>query len=321
MTVSETGPKQQPQHRQQRHLPQSTGHQKDDKQGKQDKFQQPWSAGSGPVGHCGEGIAASKIPNGCQINDADQTTNRMRMECNRLTRDGDKMRGNGDSRDHCHNAIATRSCDATTIVNCGGQKWHIIAFNNAPVLQALLEEPSSWNENDNDWNGNNGGGGNDDDDDEPQTTSHLSTLVISPPTPESLPRPKRRSKGTKSIPPADYTCKLCGCGGHWMEDCKLFRPHTITLSNDRVSSLGHKCTDDAINNALPPPPNYLCRLCSIPGHWIDQCVRFTPRNGSAQTRRGGDARTAPPQPPLGYVCNLCGRPGHWIQQCGRFVRR
>ena len=50
-----------------------------------------------------------------------------------------------------------------------------------------------------------------------------------------------------------------------------------------------------------PPPNYLCRICNIPGHWIQQC----PSKHNSRV----------PQVPSNYICNKCGIPGHWIQNC------
>ena len=50
-----------------------------------------------------------------------------------------------------------------------------------------------------------------------------------------------------------------------------------------------------------PPNNYICRICNIPGHWIQQCpYKYHPILS---------------QVPSNYVCHKCGIPGHWIQNC------
>ena len=50
-----------------------------------------------------------------------------------------------------------------------------------------------------------------------------------------------------------------------------------------------------------PPNNYICRICSIPGHWIQQCpYKYHPTLSKV---------------PSNYICHKCGVPGHWIQNC------
>ncbi|XXQ36040.1 CCHC-type domain-containing protein [Plasmodiophora brassicae] len=46
----------------------------------------------------------------------------------------------------------------------------------------------------------------------------------------------------------------------------------------------------------PPPPGYVCRLCSVAGHYIEDCPQAS-------------------TPPDGYVCNRCHQPGHFISAC------
>jgi len=58
-----------------------------------------------------------------------------------------------------------------------------------------------------------------------------------------------------------------------------------------------------------PPNGYVCKLCKIPGHWIQSCpdapLYPIPRDPNRKI-------TIPPD---GYVCRLCSIPGHWIQNC------
>jgi E3 ubiquitin-protein ligase RBBP6 len=46
-----------------------------------------------------------------------------------------------------------------------------------------------------------------------------------------------------------------------------------------------------------PPPGYVCRSCSVPGHFIQHCPR--------------ESKTPPP----GYICYRCRIPGHFIHHC------
>ncbi|KAI7947368.1 hypothetical protein MJO28_009276 [Puccinia striiformis f. sp. tritici] len=52
--------------------------------------------------------------------------------------------------------------------------------------------------------------------------------------------------------------------------------------------------------AGPPPPNYLCKICSKSGHWIQECPDKIQKSN---------------QPKEGYVCRICNTPGHLIQDC------
>jgi len=51
-----------------------------------------------------------------------------------------------------------------------------------------------------------------------------------------------------------------------------------------------------------PPPDYVCRVCCIPGHFIWQCP------------------TGSKPPPPGYICHKCGVPGHFIHSCPNEIR-
>lgn len=53
------------------------------------------------------------------------------------------------------------------------------------------------------------------------------------------------------------------------------------------------------SNNRPPPPNYVCHKCHVPGHYIQDCPMQISIN----------------RPPANYVCKKCNTPGHWIQEC------
>lgn len=154
-------------------------------------------------------------------------------------------------------------------------------------------------------------------------------------------------------PPTDYVCKLCNCDGHWMKDCRLYEPRTppssissfkstfSSASNGSSSSNNNNSSSSAIRT-LMPPGNYVCRLCNVSGHWIDQCSKFQPKHLDSINPISNNlsSNTAPILPPMlgpgptpnyrppaylskpvpsNYLCNLCNRPGHWIQQCSEFT--
>ncbi|KAJ2824413.1 hypothetical protein FBU31_004001 [Coemansia sp. 'formosensis'] len=55
----------------------------------------------------------------------------------------------------------------------------------------------------------------------------------------------------------------------------------------------------------PPPLSYVCRCCSQPGHWIQDC----PIKGQNKKPRVDGA------PPAGYICHGCQKSGHWRADC------
>lgn len=138
-------------------------------------------------------------------------------------------------------------------------------------------------------------------------------------------------------PGSDYLCKLCNVPGHWLKDCHLYEPrHVPSISNSGTlsggvispsasSTLHSKRNNTITSRSSEPPGNYVCRLCGIPGHWIEQCAKFQVKthhhiaygNVSNSQVGGGCGFSGPP--PRNYICNLCHQPGHWIQQCSEFV--
>ena len=49
-------------------------------------------------------------------------------------------------------------------------------------------------------------------------------------------------------------------------------------------------------NPRQPPPNYLCYICRIPGHFINDCP---------QKQQGGGRNKQQKPPPANYVCHKC----------------
>ena len=57
-----------------------------------------------------------------------------------------------------------------------------------------------------------------------------------------------------------------------------------------------------------PPMNYVCRICDIPGHWIQQCPNKWKKSQSQHVQQ-------PSKPPTYYICHKCHQRGHWIKDC------
>lgn len=154
----------------------------------------------------------------------------------------------------------------------------------------------------------------------------------------------RDGNSYNNLPPNDYICKLCNCDGHWMKDCRLYEPRTppSSISSFKSTNSSNSSTSSTMGNrTLLPPGNYVCRLCNVAGHWIDQCSKFQPKNESVNpNNNNNNNNTLPVLPPMlgpgptpnyrppaylskpvpsNYICNLCNRPGHWIQQCTEFT--
>ena len=58
--------------------------------------------------------------------------------------------------------------------------------------------------------------------------------------------------------------------------------------------------DQQPNPSGAVPVDYVCKICKVPGHWIQNCPK---------------APDTPKPPPAGYICKICKVPGHWIQNC------
>lgn len=203
----------------------------------------------------------------------------------------------------------------------------------------------------------------------PVTPSSSISLASSPPSSSSSSvnnsSAPYRSPFSSCPPPLDYICKLCNCDGHWMKDCKLYEPRVPSSSISSSSYKSINSTSNQGNNVntnsnnirtLLPPGNYVCRLCNIAGHWIDECSKFQPKHliegissesgssssslyhhGNHLASSSVSSTSLPPmlgpgptpnyRPPAylskpvpsNYICNLCNRPGHWIQQCTEFT--
>lgn len=158
----------------------------------------------------------------------------------------------------------------------------------------------------------------------------------------------RDGNSYNNLPPNDYICKLCNCDGHWMKDCRLYEPRNSpsSISSFKSTSSSNNFNFPSStsgvsigNRTLLPPGNYVCRLCNVSGHWIDQCSKFQPKN-EPSINNNSNTSSSPVLPPMlgpgptpnyrppaylskpvpsNYICNLCNRPGHWIQQCTEFT--
>eukprot|EP00124_Ichthyophonus_hoferi_P000769 Ihof_evm11s31 gene=Ihof_evmTU11s31 len=62
-----------------------------------------------------------------------------------------------------------------------------------------------------------------------------------------------------------------------------------------------------------PGAGYVCRLCNITGHYIEDC----PTNPTPPANK---RKTSNDTPPEGYVCRQCNISGHWISDCPMVMR-
>eukprot|EP00842_Homolaphlyctis_polyrhiza_P002141 jgi/Hompol1/2928/HPOL_001491-RA len=58
-----------------------------------------------------------------------------------------------------------------------------------------------------------------------------------------------------------------------------------------------------------PPATYVCRKCSAPGHWIQDCPLIAQEMQERQQRSGQGKL------PDGYICKICNIAGHHIRDC------
>lgn len=95
-------------------------------------------------------------------------------------------------------------------------------------------------------------------------------------------------------------------GGRIMSDCHYGRP----LLEGETPPPGYVCrvchvpghfVQHCPMESKTPPPGYVCRVCHVPGHFIQHCPI--------------ERKTPPP----GYICHKCGIPGHFFHHCPKYV--
>ena len=68
-----------------------------------------------------------------------------------------------------------------------------------------------------------------------------------------------------------------------------------------------------------PPIGYVCKICNVPGHFIQHCSQASANigNGNSSSNGSGSGMRSRGEIPTGYVCKLCNIPGHLIQDCSQ----
>eukprot|EP00123_Amoebidium_parasiticum_P001421 comp12500_c0_seq1/m.7457 comp12500_c0_seq1/g.7457 ORF comp12500_c0_seq1/g.7457 comp12500_c0_seq1/m.7457 type:complete len:626 (-) comp12500_c0_seq1:152-2029(-) len=61
-----------------------------------------------------------------------------------------------------------------------------------------------------------------------------------------------------------------------------------------------------------PGAGYVCRICNVSGHYIEDCPSAPPPSGHKR-------KQSMEPPPPGYVCRQCQVVGHWISDCPQLV--
>ncbi|WVR05612.1 hypothetical protein IAU60_002634 [Kwoniella sp. DSM 27419] len=74
---------------------------------------------------------------------------------------------------------------------------------------------------------------------------------------------------------------------------------------DQEDAFGGQAVKKGRTEGAPPPDTYVCKICSQPGHWIQDCPEKTSR----------EALKDHSKPPAGYVCKICQSSDHFIREC------
>ncbi|KAK0545998.1 hypothetical protein OC844_007295, partial [Tilletia horrida] len=99
--------------------------------------------------------------------------------------------------------------------------------------------------------------------------------------------------------------------------------------DDEGSAPNFRFATGAAADSKKPPASYVCRLCSQPGHFIQDCELANSKNNEKQQQQqqqqqqlAGAPGSLPtkPLPPLlvppeGYECRICLSPNHFVQRC------
>ncbi|KAJ2742999.1 hypothetical protein GGI20_004076 [Coemansia sp. BCRC 34301] len=131
-------------------------------------------------------------------------------------------------------------------------------------------------------------------------------------------REKERWFYAMNVSPLNYASQGKAAAGETPNNCtanplyRFGRLGSVLDSKNMAKALagidlaqGSEIKDVDKGQRAPPPLNYVCRCCSQPGHWIQDC----PTKGQSKKPRVDGA------PPVGYVCHLCQKSGHWRADC------
>ncbi|TXT04943.1 hypothetical protein VHUM_04026 [Vanrija humicola] len=86
-------------------------------------------------------------------------------------------------------------------------------------------------------------------------------------------------------------------------------PNPLTMSSNSTSKRAAPEHEEAgqVKKARgegPPPEDYVCKICQVPGHWIQDCPVKAQKPAQDSSK-----------PPPGYTCNICKSPDHFIREC------
>ncbi|KAJ2508428.1 hypothetical protein IWW47_000618 [Coemansia sp. RSA 2052] len=131
-------------------------------------------------------------------------------------------------------------------------------------------------------------------------------------------RDKERWFYAMNVSPLNYASQGKSAAGEAPKNCtpnplyRFGRLGTVLDSKNLARTLdaidsahGSDSKDADRSRRAPPPLSYVCRCCSQPGHWIQDC----PTKDQRKRLRVDGA------PPAEYVCHLCHKSGHWRSDC------
>jgi diadenosine tetraphosphate (Ap4A) HIT family hydrolase len=102
---------------------------------------------------------------------------------------------------------------------------------------------------------------------------------------------------TKSKLPEDCTPLQCP---YPQFGRKRFDHPSSTLDDEQQVKRARIDEGDGEQFRRIPPDNYVCRICSTAGHWIEDCPQKVTKGKT---------------PPEDYVCRICQTPGHFLKDC------
>ncbi|KAE8244650.1 hypothetical protein A4X13_0g6402 [Tilletia indica] len=120
---------------------------------------------------------------------------------------------------------------------------------------------------------------------------------VVPPPPPSLPGMGQGTSGRKALPS--------------QED---------SAPNFRFAVGGNNGRNGGQGQGGIPPKSYICRLCSEPGHYIQDCELASGApakdpSGQEKVAGAGEKGGSSIVPPEGYECRICLSPTHLVQRC------
>eukprot|EP00126_Sphaerothecum_destruens_P003784 Sdes_comp17572_c0_seq1m6815 len=89
-------------------------------------------------------------------------------------------------------------------------------------------------------------------------------------------RPQQSQEMFPRQPPPGYICKICGVPGHFIKECASYRINQFPIQGPNPMQFKNNYMNGNNEYSDIPPAGYICKICTIPGHWLKNCPDYKP---------------------------------------------